>query len=613
LVQQSALRANIAVLKYANGQRDANADAEREIARALDQLNQALASAIDDDKRTLFAGLVKSVTEYHTAFQSMVAATVLHETIEHGDLATIGPQLEKESADLLAILSAAADVRVAMQASDIGLAIMAIRFDAQRFFGVRTDALKAEVEGRLDAVAASLKELGADPQVASFRANVERVAGLLGDFKSAFGRAAAGALEVTRLQETKIRPLGAAVLEQIGAIMDETAERQDTLGTLSQEEVHRAGMQSLIWSAMAIALAVIAALLISRSVSRPVVRLTAVMGQLASGDTSVAVPAVDRRDEVGEMGRAVQVFKDGAIARTRLEAEQREAREARERRAAAVDGLIASFDSEVADILAELTMSATGLRMTSETMADSVKATSARAAAVAHASSAASVNVQTVASAAEQLAASIATVAEQVARSSEVARTAAVAASRTDATVQSMADAANKIGEVVNLITTIANQTNLLALNATIEAARAGEAGKGFAVVASEVKNLASQTARATEDIRSQVASIQAVTAEAVAAIRGIGDITEEMNGIAAAVAEAVQEQRTATGEIAQSVTLAAVGTQDVAGNIVGVSESASQTGGAAGDVLQTAEGVAHSSEHLRALVDGFLARVRAA
>jgi methyl-accepting chemotaxis protein len=403
------------------------------------------------------------------------------------------------------------------------------------------------------------------------------------------------------------------VLEQIGAIMDQAAARQNTLGPLAQQQVHGAGRASLAWSAVAIGLAAVAALLISRSVARPVVRLTGVMERLAAGDTTVALPAVERRDEVGAMGRAVQVFKDGALARARLEDAQRREHEAHARRARAIDALIAGFDGEVTGILTGLGQSALGLRATSEIMARAIQVTGTKAAAVATASEAASHNVQTVASAAEQLAASIATVADQVARSSAVAHDAAAAARRTDATVQSMADAAQRIGEVVDLINAIATKTNLLALNATIEAARAGAAGKGFAVVAAEVKTLAGQTARATDDIRLQVESIQDVTAQAVEAIQAISRITGDMNRIAGAVASAVAEQRAATGEIARSVTLAARGTHDVAGNIVGVSASAVETGGAAGDVLHTAEGVAHSSDTLRQLVDGFLARVRAA
>lgn len=613
LAQRAMLQAHIDVQHYVGGQRGASAEAYREIDRSVALLGQAAADAPDEDGRAPLAQLVEAFAEYRAAFARMVQATEHHEAIERDRLVAIGPQLEKEAADLLAVLAATADVRVVMQASDLGLALMAVRLDVQRFFVVRDPALKTDIGARIDALAAVVQALGADPQVAPFRSTVERIAALLDDFGSAFGAAGAGALDVRALQESRIGPLGASLLARIDDAMEQAAQRESALGQAARREVENAGTRSLVGSGIALGLAMIAAALISRGVARPVVQLTGVMGRLAAGETTVAVPATGRCDELGEMARAVEVFKEGAVTRTRLEAAQHAEHAAQRRRGAEINSSIAVFDGEIAQILGDLTHSAQGLRGTSELMAEAVKATGMRAAAVARASSDASINVQTVASAAEQLSASIATVADQVARSSAVAQRAADAAVRTDTTVQSMAEAAQTIGEVVNLISSIAHQTNLLALNATIEAARAGEAGKGFAVVAAEVKALAGQTAHATEDIRSQVASIQAVTADAVAAIRGIGEITGELTAIAGAVATAVEEQRTATGEIAQCVTFAAAGAQEVTGNIVGVRDSAAETGAAAGKVLQTAQGVTHSAEVLRRLVDGFLDRVRAA
>jgi methyl-accepting chemotaxis protein len=209
LVQQTALRANIAVLSYAGGQHDAADAAEREIAASLAALAAATAHATDDDKRARLDGLVEAVTAYRDAVVQMVAATERHEAIRHDRLDPIGPQLEKDAGDLLAILAAAADVRVALQASDLGLAIMTIAFDTQRFFGVRSADLAAAVEHELDDAAERLRVLGADPQVASFRTAVETMGGRLVDYRAAFASAAAAALDVTRLQDGTIRPLGA--------------------------------------------------------------------------------------------------------------------------------------------------------------------------------------------------------------------------------------------------------------------------------------------------------------------------------------------------------------------------------------------------------------------
>ncbi|HYH17222.1 MAG TPA: methyl-accepting chemotaxis protein [Azospirillum sp.] len=365
--------------------------------------------------------------------------------------------------------------------------------------------------------------------------------------------------------------------------------------------------------ALAVALCALAGLSLVRSVSVPVRTLTATMDRLARRELSATIDGTGRGDEIGAMARAVQVFKDGLIEAERLAAAQAADQEAKQRRAEAVNRLVQGFDRTVTGALVSVHASAKQLDDTARGMADIARQTSGEAASASAAANQTSGNVQTVASAAEEMASSIQEIARQVARSTEIAGTAVADANRTNATVQGLADAAQKIGQVVQLIQDIASQTNLLALNATIEAARAGEAGKGFAVVASEVKSLANQTAKATEDIATQVAAIQTATGGAVSAIQGITGTIVAINDISTAIAAAVEEQGAATHEISRSVQQAAAGTREVTGNIERVSAAAGETGTAASQVLGAAGLLSGQAESLRDEVERFLGAIKAA
>jgi methyl-accepting chemotaxis protein len=313
------------------------------------------------------------------------------------------------------------------------------------------------------------------------------------------------------------------------------------------------------------------------------------------------------------MAKAVQVFKDNAIERERLQQLAETERAAKEVRAAAVEQLIGSFEGGVGDILRTVASAATELDNTAQSMVAIAEETSRQATAAATAAEQTSANVSTVAAASEEMTGSLQEISRQVVRSTGIAGQAVVQAGRTNGTVRSLADTAGRIGEVVGLIQSIASQTNLLALNATIEAARAGEAGKGFAVVASEVKNLATQTAKATEEISAQIAAMQAVTNGAVVDIQGIGGTIGEMNEITTTIAAAVEEQSAATAEISRSVGQAAAGTAEASGNVAQVTEAAAQTGAAATQVLSASGELARQAERLKAEVESFLSGIRAA
>ena len=366
---------------------------------------------------------------------------------------------------------------------------------------------------------------------------------------------------------------------------------------------------------MLIALAVtgVGFLIVSRRVSSPIRSLTESMRRLADHDLTTELTGANRADEVGDMSRAVAVFKDNMIAADRLAGEKQTEQARKEQRQLAVEALIAKFESTVTESLHTLASASTELNATAQSMSSTAEQGRSKSAVVANASQDASSNVQTVAAATEELSASISEISRQVNESTSIAGQAAAQADNTNRQVQALADAAQRIGDVVQLISGIAEQTNLLALNATIEAARAGEAGKGFAVVAAEVKTLASQTAKATEEITGQVAAIQEATRSSVQAIASIGGTISKVNEIASAIAAAVEEQGAATREIARNVQQASAGTSEVSKHMVGVNEAAVETGAAASEVLDSAKVLARLSDDLRNDVDRFVGNLRTA
>jgi methyl-accepting chemotaxis protein len=352
---------------------------------------------------------------------------------------------------------------------------------------------------------------------------------------------------------------------------------------------------------------------LSRTVTRPTKVMTDTMTRLAAGDIDTEVPDRRRRDEIGGIARAVQIFKDNAIDKLRLEQEQAEAQQRAEgEKREAILVMADRFERQVKDVVDGVSSSATEMQVTAQQMSSTAEETSRQSASVATASDQATANVETVAATAEELSASISEIGRQVMQSAKIAQNAVDETATTNESVKGLAEAAAKIGEVVDLINDIAGQTNLLALNATIEAARAGEAGKGFAVVAQEVKNLANQTAKATEEISSQIGAVQEETNDAVGAIEKIRGIIGEVNDIATTISSAVEEQGVSTQEIARNVQQAAKGTQDVNANIENVNKAAGETGSAADQVLGAAREMARQAEGMRGEVERFLGEVRA-
>jgi methyl-accepting chemotaxis protein len=442
-------------------------------------------------------------------------------------------------------------------------------------------------------------------------------------------------------QNTLVHTTMAAYADAASKTLTEAVARRRTIlteiRTAAEADIGTTTITAIALAIGALVFGLLIAFLIARGIVKPISGLTGGMKELADGNFDVVLPGLDRKDEVGEMAQAVETFKIKAADKARHEAEERQAEDMRKseekrladeseaerqrasetkaaaERKAAMQALANQFEKAVGGIVSTVSQASSELEAAAGTLTKTADTTQQLAGTVASASEQASANVQSVAGATEQLTGSVNEISRQVAQSTAIANEAVQQAQATDARINALSHAAARIGDVVKLITAIAEQTNLLALNATIEAARAGEAGKGFAVVAQEVKALASQTAKATDEIAGQISGMQNETTAAVVAIKEIGGTIGRISEIASTIAAAVEEQGAATNEIARNIQQAAKGTSLVATNIVTVNQGAGETGSASSQVLSSAQQLAGESNRLKLEVDKFLATVRAA
>src|SRR3954447_12704132 len=445
-------------------------------------------------------------------------------------------------------------------------------------------------------------------------AGLKDAKGLLGAYRESLEKLIANAKMIDELV-TEMSGSASAILQGATAMKADLVAEQQRLEAESEATIGKTEQLVLMLAVGGTLLGAVLAFLLGTGISRPMIAMCKAMRELAAGNFDVVLPGLGRRDEIGEMAGAVEEFKVQAVAKAERDAAANELQN-REQAASRRSELIRfadDFESAVGAIVSNVSASAVQLESAASTLTRTAETTQSLSSQVAGVSEQASSNMQSVATATEELSASVEEIGRQVRDSSRIAEAAVVQAKQTDGRIGKLSHAAQQIGEVVKLITAIAEQTNLLALNATIEAARAGEAGRGFAVVASEVKSLASQTAKATDEISSHITGMQGATAESVAAIKEIGATIERLSEISSAIAAAVEEQGAATQEIARNVQQAAQGTQQVSSNITDVQRGATETGTASSQVLSAAQMLSNDSNWLKTEVSKFLTNVRAA
>jgi methyl-accepting chemotaxis protein len=616
-----------------------DAQALTDVRAGLTGLREAFTRSIAEhtgDVKDRLQKIAAMVDSYANDFEAGVKKREARDN-ENATLNLAGLRATSSIADIVKAATSGDSFEVAALGAAPLEAMMNARLTASRFIELRDQKMVAAFDRYIKQYHDSVDKMRSkltDPLLADLAkesvANSEA-------YVRAFHSYAPMTVELEKLFFVELEGQGQQIVQALGDIVKDQRSTLTRIDEGTRSRIDDARTQMITIAAGALVLGLLIATMIARGIVRPVSGLTAGMKELAAGRFDVVLPGLDRKDEVGEMAQAVEAFKLKAADKARLEAEERhaettrqaeekrlaEARETERRQAAeeeaatarrqAMHTLADQFEAAVGGIVAAVSSAATELEASATTLTSTADTTRELTGVVASASEEASANVQSVASAAQQMTASITEISRRVQDSSRIAGDAVAQAQATDEKIGLLSRAASRIGDVVKLISAVAEQTNLLALNATIEAARAGEAGRGFAVVANEVKALAGQTAKATEEISTQVADMQAQTGEAVTAIKAIAATIDQVSGITAGIATAVEEQGASTGEIARNVKEAAKGTAQVAGTIVDVDRGAAATGSASGQVLSSARQLAEESNRLKTEVDKFLATVRAA
>ena len=578
-----------------------------------DAIDQSMRSTIHPARINQITRLAREFHAFTKIFADVLKAKRDSELVTQNQLTRSGNLLRYKLDDFPSVVDDDAELAaVTLGAKKVAAQFQTAMALANTFVVNSDQSVAASAMARLKFVETALQAIpSTDEKVVQA---VKEASAQLETYRQALAKLIENSKEVEELI-VEMADSAAAIIKGANAMRADLASDQQRLDAESNADISEAERLVVMLAFGGFLLGGALAVLLGKGISRPIIAMCKAMRELANGNFDVVLPGLGRKDELGEMASALEEFKMQAIAKAERDAAEHDAQNkagAAARRAELIR-FADDFEAAVGTIVANVSASAVQLEAAAGTLTRTAESTQSLSSQAAGASEQASSNMQSVASATEELSASVDEIGRQVQESNRIAEAAVHQAEQTDGRIGKLSRAAQEIGDVVKLITAIAEQTNLLALNATIEAARAGEAGRGFAVVASEVKSLASQTAKATDEISSHIAGMQGATQESVAAIKEIGGTIAQISTIASTIASAVEEQGSATQEIARSVQTVAQGTHEAAANILEVNRGAAETGSASGNVLESARTLSSESTRLREELDRFMANIRAA